>query len=334
MTGNLVTATYNLLSTTTSQLNRLQPAQPTSSSMAACATCPAPCPATCPVYPPGVLQTVTIPDPTSLDGFGDLEITLIPSTRVTDINHFSEEGIAAFKEMLYEIDEEYRRDLLTKMDSITTQLESIRIRDELIWQDNATAIRAGRQPSLWFTLGCEYGLPAPWVIRDALDDAEEDADYEEWINSKQYVKSLQEYNRHKLLAWEKLPSEGERRNITLWNKKTDLTHPKWSGEFCLDTLFPSESGCDLFSTLMKERYRVEVYVHTLNWGQGGSYYAFGSTPYGDVYIPQKITEYLKDACGLYEMDIALQDVEGAPGKKPNSFRWTCVYLHNKGFALE
>lgn len=285
--------------------------------MAACATCPA----TCPVYPPGVLQTVTIPDPTSLDGFGDLEITLIPSSGVTDINHFSEEGIAAFKEMLYEIDEEYRRELLTKMDSITTQLESIRIRDELIWQDNAGAIRAGRQPSLWFEIGCEYGLPTPWAIREALDDAEEDADYEEWINSKQYVKSLQEYNRHKLLAWDK-ESHGR--------------HPKWVGHATGLELrqWGSLSDTDLLNSYIKERYRVEVYVHTLNWGQGGSYYAFGSTPYGDVYIPQKITEYLKDACGLYEMDIALQDVEGAPGKKPNSFRWTCVYLHNKGFALE
>ena len=290
--------------------------------------------ATCPVYPPGVLQTVTIPDPTSLDGLGDLEITLIPSRGVTDINHFSEEGIQCFKEMLYEIDEEYRRDLLTKMDSITTQLECIRIRDELIWQDNANAIRGDRQPSLWFTLGCKYGLPAPWDIRVAADEAEEDADYEEWINSKQYVKSLQEYNRHKLLAWDKV-SQGE--------------HPKWSGE-CTgdmavstvitsdtvarsDTQDPTEK-CVLYNTFLKERYRVWVGVHTLNWGPGGSYYAFGTTPYGDVYIPQKITEYLKDHCGLYEMDIALQDVEGAPGKKPNSFRWTCVYLHNKGFSLE
>jgi hypothetical protein len=282
--------------------------------MAACQTCP-----TCPVYPPGVLQKVTIPDPTSLDGLGDLEITLIPSRGVTDINHFSEEGIQMFKEMLYEIDEEYRRSLLSEMDSITTQLESLRIRDELIWQGNANASRADRQPSLWFEVDCKYGLPAPWNIRDALDDAEEDADYEEWINSNQYVKSLQEYNRHKLLAWDK-ESHGE--------------HPKWSGEY-KEEARASGLSRDLLKTIfIKERYRVEVYVHTLNWGQGGSYYAFGSTPYGDVYIPQKITEYLKDLCGIYEMDIALQDVEGPPGKKPNSFRWTCVYVHNNGFALE
>ena len=316
--------------------------------MAACATCPA----TCPVYPPGVLQTVTIPDPTSLDGFGDLEITLIPSTRVTDINHFSEEGIAAFKEMLYEIDEENRKTCALKMAAIQAHIDRFDRFANESWDFNSGP--AQKFPWLWVNQEGGYDRSdCGWIsymdvphfrdeytayvdseIAEVLEKAEEDADYEEWINSKQYVKSLQEYNRHKLLAWKKIPSERGRRNITLWNKKTDLTHPKWSGEFCLDTLFPNESGCDLFCTLMKERYRVEVYVHTLNWGQGGSYYAFGSTPYGDVYIPQKITEYLKDNCGIYEMDIALQDVEGAPGKKPNSFPWTCVYLHNKGFSLE
>jgi hypothetical protein len=278
--------------------------------MAACSTCP--------VYPPGVLQTVTIPDPTSLDGFGDLEITLIPSRGVTDINHISAEGIAAFKEMLYEIDEEYRRDLLSEMDSITFQLEWILDRDERIWRDNAIAIRAARQPSLWYRRG-GGGVPVSWDIRCALDEAEEDADYEEWINSKQYVKSLEEYNRHKLLAWDKEP-QGE--------------HPKWSGEYKEIQQWGSNSDTNLLNAYLKERYRVEVYVHTLKWGPGGSYYAFGSTPYGDVYIPQKITEYLKDFCGIYEMDISLQDVQGPPGKKPNSFQWTCVYLHNKGFALK
>ena len=39
---------------------------------------------------------------------------------------------------------------------------------------------------------------------------------------------------------------------------------------------------------------------------------------------QKLTEYLKDHCGLYEMDIALQDVEGPPGKKPNLPVDVCV----------
>ena len=289
--------------------------------MAACSSCP--------VYPPGVLQTVTIPDPTSLDGLGDLEITLIPTRGVTDINHFSEKGIQHFKEMLYEIDEEYRLRLLKEIDQVVTELEIIRIRDEGIWEENSQCIDDTREPSIWFTMEAEYDLSdygrygpwnAPCEIREALDQAEEDFDYEEWINSKQYVKSLQEYNLHKLLAWDK-ESEGE--------------HPKWSGEYKELTQRGNFGRfSDLYNSYIKERYRVEVDVHTLNWGKGSSYYAYGSTPYGDVYIPEKIANHLKDVCGLYEMDIALQDVEGAPGKKPNSFRWTCIYLHNDGHSLE
>ena len=275
--------------------------------------------ATCPVYPPGVLQTFTIPDPTSLDGFGELEITLIPSRGVTDINHISDEGILHFKEMLYEADEEYRKTCELEMGSIAREIEDINEREQEIWEDNAFAV-GGPQPPLWYEEFSRYGLPAPWNIRIALEEAEEDFDYEEWINSKEYKDSLKEYNLHKLLAW---------------NKEEEGEHPKWSGEY-KELTQPGRFGgfgC-LYNSYIKERYKVEVYVHTLNWGKGGSYYAYGRTPYGDVYIPQKITEYLKDFCGLYEMDIALQDVEGPPGKGPNSFRWTCVYLHNNGFALE
>ena len=274
---------------------------------------------TCPVYPPGVLQTFTIPDPTSLDGFGELEITLIPSRGVTHINHVSDEGILHFKEMLYEADEEYRKNCELEMGSVARDIEDIKEREQEIWEDNAFAVGVP-QPPLWFTMDSELKLPAPWNIRIALEEAEEDFDYEEWINSKEYKDSLKEYNLHKLLAW---------------NKEEEGEHPKWSGEY-KELTQPGRFGrfgC-LYNSYIKERYKVEVYVHTLNWGKGGSYYAFGSTPYGDVYIPNKIVNYLKEGTGLYEMDIALQDVEGPPGKGPNSFRWTCVYLHNNGFALE
>ena len=59
-----------------------------------------------PVYPPGCLQNITITDPTSLDGSGLLEISLIPTRGVTDINVFSKEGLNHMKEMLEGADEE------------------------------------------------------------------------------------------------------------------------------------------------------------------------------------------------------------------------------------
>ena len=115
----------------------------------------------------------------------------------------------------------------------------------------------------------------------------------------------------------------------------DEDHPKWSGEYTILEhratgvaaywIYPTKY--DLFNLYIKERYRVEVYVYALCLED--TYYAKGSTPYGDVYIPNKIANYLKDYFGLYEMDIALQDVEGSEGKGPNTFPWTCVYLHNK-----
>ena len=269
-----------------------------------------------PFYPPGVFQTFVIPDPTSLDGLGDMEITLIPfGSQEQDKNFLVSEGIIQIKEMLYEADEEYRHAIDVEMDSITTLLESMRIRAESIGQDNAIAIREGRQPSLWFTLGCKYGLPAPWDIRDTLDDAEEDAEYEAWIKSKQYIKSLEEYNRHKLLAW---------------NKEEEGGHPKWSGEY--KELTQSPNHTDLLNSYIKERYNMFVDVKTLCSDENS--YSKGTTPYGDVYIPNKIANYLKDGCGAYQMDIALQDVEGPPGKGPNAFRWTCVYLHNNGYSVE
>ena len=58
-----------------------------------------------PVYPPGCLQNITVADPTSVES-GLLEITLIPTRGVTDINTFSKEGLLHMKEMLEGADEE------------------------------------------------------------------------------------------------------------------------------------------------------------------------------------------------------------------------------------
>ena len=291
---------------------------------------------TSPVYPPGVFQTITIPDPTSLDGLSDLEITLIPTRGVTDINHISVEGIAAFKEMLYEIDEEYHKTCALKMNAILVHDERLdSLSNDHSNRDNCWDWVNQEGPYDCSDCGWvsymdtphfrdEYTAYVPWQIAEVLGKAEEDADYEEWLTSKQYQDSLKEYNKHKLLAW---------------NKVSDGEHPKWSGEYkVLQQTGVSrsceQSGnliCELYNSYIKERYRVEVDVAIV---LSDNDYAKGSTPYGDVYIPRKIAAYLKNGEGLYEMDIALQDVEGAPGKKPNAFRWTCVYLRNKGHTLE
>ena len=60
------------------------------------------------VYPPGCLQNITITDPTSVES-GLLEISLIPTRGVTDINIFSQEGVLHMKEMLDASDAEWDR---------------------------------------------------------------------------------------------------------------------------------------------------------------------------------------------------------------------------------
>lgn len=305
-------------------------------------------------FPPGVLQTFTLEDPVYWGNHSEVEITLLPSSTFAPSlsdgkTVFSGGDIAIISELMEATEQENDKIIDEKMAAIQAHIERFDEMSNSSWEFNAGP--AKKFPWLWVnqegSFDCsdcgwlsytdipyfrdEYVAYVDWEIAEVLEAAEEDADYEEWITSKQYVKSLQNYNLHKLLAWEKFPRG--RRNINEWNKKTDLTHLKWSGEICEEIMDPNECESELFSTHLKERYRVEVYVHTLNWAQG-RHYAYGSTPYGDVYIPEKITNYLKDFCGLYEMDIAFQDVEGRPGKKPNSFRWTCVYLHNNGFSLE
>ena len=111
--------------------------------------------------------------------------------------------INQIKEMLYEADEETRRAIQVEMDSTTTLLECMRIRDESIWQDNANAVRAARQPSLWFTLGCKYGLPFQGEIREHPRRCRRRRRLRRMDQLQAVCQVLEEYNRHKLLAWNK-----------------------------------------------------------------------------------------------------------------------------------
>ncbi len=273
-------------------------------------------------------------DPVYWGNHSEVEITLLPSSTfapsLSDSEAvFSGEDVAIISELMEAAEQENDKELDRKIRILGEALDALNHCEDTKWykrSDSWTRTLPGEEDESEWPLHRVWAHFMLWPlnyseqgdeIEGVLQAAEEDFDYEAWITSKQYVKSLQKYNMHKLLAWDKESGE---------------EHPKWSGE-CAGDSATNVNRTILYDTLFKERYRVEVDVHTLNWANG-KYYASGTTPYGDVYIPQKIANYLKDHCGLYEMDIALQDVEGAPGKKPNSFRWTCVYLHNNGFALE
>ena len=145
-------------------------------------------------------------------------------------------------------------------------------------------------------------------IEEVLSAAEEDFDYEQLINSKQYVKSLEEYNRHKLLATPKMDS------------------PKWVGE-CTGDNANIRGRCVFYSTFLLDRFILDAIIRTEfpnQWGNTG--YAKASSDYGDIYIPNKFCGYIGEPGTPMTMTVALQDV-GGNGRKANGFRWTCIYIH-------
>jgi len=147
-------------------------------------------------------------------------------------------------------------------------------------------------------------------IEEVLRAAEEDFEYEKWMNSKQYIKKLEEYNFHKLLAFKD-------------------KSPHWVGECTGDsaTSLAIPNHCRrvvLYNTNFKDRFKVDTVIRTEFPNQWG--FAKASSAFGDVYIPRKFLGYIGQPGSPQQMTIALQDV-GGKGKKGNGFRWTCIYTH-------
>lgn len=144
-------------------------------------------------------------------------------------------------------------------------------------------------------------------IVEALQCAEEDYHYEQWINSPQYVKSLEEYNRHKLLA-------------------CDCSNHQWVGKYTEENTF-SAGNTFLRTSYLLDRYKMNSVVRNPfpnQWGNHG--YAVASSDYGDIYIPNKFNGYIGQPGSPVTMTVALQDVGGS-GRKGNGFRWSCIYIH-------
>lgn len=236
------------------------------------------------------------------------------------ITHGSD--VAIIREMMDAAEEEHNKELDRK----------IRIIGEAIYAlNNVSEFKSakwfGRSDSWTRTLpgaedDCEWPLHRDWAhfmlwpldgeIPEALDQAEEDADYEAWINSKQYVKTLEAYNMHKLLSFEKGQS------------------PHWVGECTEDKATTTRASFPvlvLYNTYLKDRFKVDAVIRTEfpdQWGSKG--YAKASSPFGDIYIPNKFSGYIGQPGSPQQMTVALQDAGGA-GRKANGFRWTCIYTH-------
>ena len=145
-------------------------------------------------------------------------------------------------------------------------------------------------------------------IEEVLAAAEEDFDYEQWINSKQYVNSVEDWNRHKLLSADKAHSS------------------QWVGE-CTGDHVNGRGGCVFYNTFLLDRFKLDAIIRTEfpnQWGNTG--YAKASSDYGDIYIPSRFCGYIGQPGTPVTMTVALQDVGGG-GRKANGFRWTCIYIH-------
>ena len=144
-----------------------------------------------------------------------------------------------------------------------------------------------------------------------LKGAEEDFEYEKWVNSKQYLKSLEEYNFHTLVACEK-------------NDSSSPWVGECTGDKVLQALYPISGAnpCVLYETFFKDRFRVDAVIRK-GFSNG---YAKASSPYGDIYIPNRFNGYIGQPGTPTNMTVALQDI-GASDKKGNTFRFTCIYIH-------
>ena len=144
-----------------------------------------------------------------------------------------------------------------------------------------------------------YDIFSSFGIKEALQQFEEDFDYEESLVQEKLKNT--EVNFHRLLA---TPPEDR----TGWCGESSYQEPlgSWS--------------------LLKERYRFEAkVVHDFPSSRQG--YALCETVYGKIYIPEKFRGYVPPVGESIDVTVALQDVSPKANGKTNSFRFTAIYIH-------
>ena len=271
---------------------------------------------------------------------GDSVLSFVGPTPEWDIyksrfgNFHDGEDIDIIYEMMDAAEEEHNKELDRKIRILGEALDALDHCEDTKWykrSDSWTRTLPGEDESEWplhrvwahFMLWPLNYSEKGDEIEEVLQAAEEDFDYEAWISSKQYVKSLEEYNMHKLLAFVKGES------------------PHWVGEctgdMAVSTVITSEGSaarsdtrvptekCVLYNTFLKDRFKVGAIIRTEFPGNKKGY-AKASSPFGDIYIPNRFNGYIGQPGSPQLMTVALQDV-GSGDRKGNGFRWTCIYTH-------
>ena len=134
-------------------------------------------------------------------------------------------------------------------------------------------------------------------IKEALQQFEEDFDYEQSLWEENKACEEQKINLHRLLACE------------------DVTkRPGWCGSLC-----PYDE------TTQQERYIWDVEMIT-SFPQNRKGYALGKTPYGLVFYPETFRNYHPGIGGVVQTTVALQDSQKME-QSTRSFPFTAIYLH-------
>jgi len=134
-------------------------------------------------------------------------------------------------------------------------------------------------------------------IKEALQQFEEDFDYEQSLWEENKACEKQKINLHRLLACE------------------DVTkRPGWCGSLC-----PYDE------TTQQERYNWDVEMIT-SFPQNRKGYALGKTPYGLVFYSETFRNYHPGIGGIVKTTVALQDSQKME-QSTRSFPFTAIYLH-------
>jgi len=234
-----------------------------------------------------------------LDQLMEADAQLNPGKEITDaLDQFEEDSdYEEFLRMnnIVEVDVEMEEVL----DAIDQEKE-----EEMGWIEQQLQLLEGFQDKTayyMYPMSLTDSLFSSFGIKEALQQFEEDFDYEESLQMEQLKNT--EVNFHRLLA----------------------TPPSSRSGFCGTSGYNPESR-GVYELLNTERYRFEAKViHDFPYSRQG--YALAETVYGKIYIPEKFRGYVGPVGSPIDVTVALQDVSPKANGKTNSFRFSAIYLH-------
>jgi hypothetical protein len=248
------------------------------------------------ILPPGTMQHWLIPDRQYQDGMG--------SPGSTECIHIS---TLAHDEWL--VDDPVNKDIIYTLWAEIGKTELDQMKEIIAEQGHLEG-------------GCLYwstlmsGEPQDTEILGVLSQFEEDFDFEHWLNDKQHINAIKDYNRHLFLSGEFIDQRdgwaGEIRSEDYYDNELWYS---WKNN--------PETTSHTKHLLLVERYTMDVEILSRRV-DGPISYAKGTTEYGDVYIPSKFAKYLPPIGATSMMTLVPQVFDG----KGKCIPWKCIFQHD------